>query len=83
MIRRMEKRPGERSALHDLGLILREIRSGLRTDFRHLRRHFSTFCKPRDLALALIFPFITRTLELRGMQLALQGHDSVPETAYR
>lgn len=83
MIMRMEKRPDERRALRDLGLILREIRSGLRTDFRHLRRHFSTFCKPRDLPLALIFPFIARTLELRGMQLAQEGHESVPETAYR
>lgn len=56
---------------------------GVRADLRMMRRLFGEFCKPRDLPLAIIFPFVARALELRGAALGRRGYASVPGTAYR
>ena len=56
---------------------------GILSDYRTLKRSFSTFCKPRDLPLALLYPFLVRPLELWGAVLCHMGHRSVPHSSYR
>lgn len=62
---------------------LRWFGRNIRSDYRLLRRAFGIYCKPRDLPLALLYPFIVRTVEIRGAILAHRGHAALPDTAYR
>jgi hypothetical protein len=62
---------------------LRMIPAGMATDLAILRRSFGTFCRPVDLPLALVFPFLVRPFELWGAALAHARHRAVPGTSYR
>lgn len=56
---------------------------GIRSDFRTLWLSFKNFCKPRDLPLALIYPFIVRSFEIWGAVSSHTGHQFVPGSSYR
>ncbi|WP_322891808.1 MULTISPECIES: glycosyltransferase family A protein [unclassified Yoonia] len=72
-----------RSLSRRIGWYLRRFGKNILSDYRLLRRAFGVYCKPHDLPLAVLYPFIVRPIETRGAMLALRGHAALPDTAYR